>query len=812
VLPLEQLFIEVILMKRKHLVLIAALIFLSPGSGIPIQQPATFSNSLGMKMIRIEPGTFPMGTSTTRDLWYEQPVHEAAITQEFFISETEVTLEQYRRFKPDFEGTSTHRPYAAGLSWHDAAAFTEWLSRREGKPYRLPTEAEWEYVARAGSGDVQSQAKDQPEKQNTWGVKNMLAGAREWCLDWFGEYPAGKQTDPVGPESGSVKIVRGGSLDLDERNFLKIDFNRAQARLAMPPSFGHSAKPKIPNDSTEEERLARAEARAEDLPGHHAIGFRVVQGALPRTVFLPYEAPFVQQGVKQATEIVSVGPDMSRPYFRKRYLLPTPLENSPNEAIDALAMHPSFRRHCHSPGLEVLPNGDVLLVIYTSYREYEPGVSLIASRLRFGAEEWDMPSRFLEFVGVNNHAPLCWNDGGTLFVFWGNPKLAEGGFPFQWTSSRDNGATWEPIAFPVFPGKIGSHSRQPINTAFRDSIGTICLSSDGSGGESVLCASDDHGKTWRDTGGRSAGRHTSFALLKDGRILGMGGKNTQIDEFMPKAISKDGGRSYEVSKTPFSRQGTNQRPTLIRLKSGKLLFAGDFVYHNDGSQPRGINQLGCYVALSADEGETWQIKKLIGAQLHENTDRAETMRGPTLGYSVARQAPNGMIHLITTMNNPCLHFEFNEAWILDSQVGERPDNELMASKAKAVASVRKYEERYPGGRVRITYEGGIADDGRFLLHGTETWYYDNGQKQREAGYKLGRKVGSEIYRSREGVLLWSWEHGENGDSIWRQLWPGGQLKAESHWKNFMAEGGARLWDPAGRLLSEKMFHRGRLAQ
>ena len=190
------------------------------------------------------------------------------------------------------------------------------------------------------------------------------------------------------------------------------------------------------------------------------------------------------------------------------------------------------------------------------------------------------------------------------------------------------------------------------------------VGSDAVNAESVLWKSKDDGKTWSDPGGRTNGRHTAFAILKDGRLLGMGGKNSDIDGFMPKSISKDGGKTWQFSKTPFPALASNQRPTLVRLKSGRLFFAGD-AQDNAGKQPDGFTMpRGAYVALSDDEGETWKIKRLPGAEDHETPARAKRLGGPTLGYAVAAQAPNGVIHLITSMNAQALHFALNEAWML----------------------------------------------------------------------------------------------------------------------------------------------------
>jgi len=214
------------------------------------------------------------------------------------------------------------------------------------------------------------------------------------------------------------------------------------------------------------------------------------------------------------------------------------------------------------------------------------------------------------------------------------------------------------------------------------------------------------------------------------------------------------------------------------------------------------------VALSEDEGKTWHIKELTGAQRHENQKVSEAMKGSTIGYSAARQAQNGIIHLITTMNQPCLHFEMNEAWIMSEN--EKSDAELMKSYATSISNVRDYEEKYPSGKTRIKWSAGVADDGRGLLHGQEVWYYENAQKQREATYKLGQKILSETYWSEDGKKIWEWQYNEDGSSIWSQWRLNGKKKAESVWRDFKCHGPAIFWDKDGNIISQVEFFHGKI--
>lgn len=256
-------------------------------------------------------------------------------------------------------------------------------------------------------------------------------------------------------------------------------------------------------------------------------------------------------------------------------------------------------------------------------------------------------------------------------------------------------------------------------------------------------------------------------------------------------------------KSSFPGLAVNQRPSLIRLQSGRLFFAADFQKH-EGVRPPGATESGSFVALSDDEGQTWRIKKLPGAQEHESGSQFfKNLPGATtLGYSVTRQAPNGVIHLVTTMNRPCLHFEMNEAWILSDAPDPQGDAELMANTARDIRDVREYKEDYPNGKPKYIWHAGTGGDGRYLLNGTETWCFPDGQRQYQVQYALGRKTGLETLWRCDGSVQWEWDHSQDGVSRWTQWWENGTKKAESNWKAFQAIGIARTWNRAGELVSE----------
>ncbi len=197
------------------------------------------TNSLGMTFNLIPAGTFMMGSPSYepgRD--DDETQHQVTFTQAFYMQTTEVTQDQWVAVMGSnpsgFSGCSDCP--VEQVSWNDIQTFITNLNALGEGTYRLPTEAEWEYAARAGSttafanGDItytdctydpnldamgwycynssstQSVGQKDP---NDWGLYDMHGNVYEWCQDWYGAYPIVSVTDPTGPYSGSDRVIRG---------------------------------------------------------------------------------------------------------------------------------------------------------------------------------------------------------------------------------------------------------------------------------------------------------------------------------------------------------------------------------------------------------------------------------------------------------------------------------------------------------------------------------------------------------------------------------------------------------------------------
>ena len=198
----------------------------------PVRHVAPFTAE---DFVEIPAGTFMMGSDGYYESFdREKPVHEVTLTKPFLMMKTEVTQAQWYAVmgtRPS-RFTGDQLPVES-VSWNDVQEFIKKLNETCSGCYRLPTEAEWEYAARAGSstaysfgdneedlaqygwyGERWDEGSTHPvgEKQpNQWGLYDMHGNVWEWVADGYGDYEAVAVVDPVGREDGSSRVIRGGS-------------------------------------------------------------------------------------------------------------------------------------------------------------------------------------------------------------------------------------------------------------------------------------------------------------------------------------------------------------------------------------------------------------------------------------------------------------------------------------------------------------------------------------------------------------------------------------------------------------------------
>ena len=206
-------------------------------------------------MVRVEGGTFQMGSDDELAADDEQPVHAVTLSN-YRIAKFTVTRKQWRAIMRDWlqwngnYGTGDDLP-ATNLNMDDVQRFLETVNRLGALNFRLPTEAEWEYAARggkkshgtsySGSDNADAVAWHQGNgcnvlhpvgslQPNELGLYDMSGNVWEWCSDWYGTYSADAQTNPQGPNYGDRRVVRGGSFSYEAA------FSRVTQRNSIQPN------------------------------------------------------------------------------------------------------------------------------------------------------------------------------------------------------------------------------------------------------------------------------------------------------------------------------------------------------------------------------------------------------------------------------------------------------------------------------------------------------------------------------------------------------------------------------------------------
>ena len=621
-----------------------------------------FAQTPLIETVEIPAGSFIMGSLGQGENHDEAPRHEVIISRPFRMGITEVTNAQYEQFRPAHrelrgkKGVSLQDDEAVVyVSYQDALDFCSWLSDKEGKTYRLPTEAEWEYACRAGTLSNYYTGRTLPAsflkeqrvardfnpvslqvaqtEPNAFGLYDMHGNVEEWCLDWYGPYTAETKTDPVGAAEGEFRITRGGS------HHTPVSYLRSANRMAM-----------IPEDK------------------HAQTGFRVVQSDYP----LP-----------------QAGTDLSKPFFSE----PVPFVIAP---LAGSGM--PFYRHNHQPSVVVCDNGDLLAAWFSANEENGRGMVVLSSRMPKGTDSWQPASLFYKVPDRNMTGTSLFNDGkGKLYHF--NGVEASGDWQnlmMIMRTSTDNGLSWSASRI-IAPEHDKRH--QVISGTSQTPEGWIiqpCDAGPGSHDGAAIHISRDNGETWEDpwdgapmpdfkageSGSTIAGIHAGVVSLNDGRLLALGRGNSLQNKAgqlrMPMSISHDMGKSWQYEASEFPPVDGGQRLVLMRLNEGPLLLVA-FTDHPertpeadrgmdferaDGTTYKGY---GMYAALSYDEGKTWPVRRLLtdgkarlleGGAWTGNFVMNETEAEP-MGYLAGTQAPDGTIHLVSSR----MHYRFNLPWL-----------------------------------------------------------------------------------------------------------------------------------------------------
>jgi len=743
-----------------------------------------FTNSAGIALKPIPAGSFQMGQaerqksfknpwSAEKDTgadWDEAPVRVVKITHPFFIGVTEVTNAQYEQFDPHHrrpsKTDSADDDAVVNVNWDDANAFCQWLSRKEGKPYRLPTEAEWEYACRAGTTTFFNTGDTLPD-----GYHQLAPGVLEGFSQFFPASSAAltnkldvaaaaqnAASTPASPATSTLpayyRLVKKASLQVGRGpanawGLYGMHGNAAEWCLDWyaPYDPSQTTDPAGPVDgdfrvvrggaNSQLARLLRSANRLSMEPWARnvRIGFRVVQAEpVPPSIVTALEVPPAAVEPLPAPRNSKV--DMATPFF----VGPARYVNIPHGSEG-----PLFSAHNHDAAVTVFPNGDVFILDYTCDTEFGHELAVAATRLPVGASAFTPPVLFWQCADANNHAPGLFVDRiGTIFHFNGNRAMP--GSVFR--TSTDNGRTWS-RARPL------NDDIQPSESNIQTADGRILQTSDSIyDNAGTVTVSSDNGKTWTKLSDETtkpiykpgmagpciAGIHVGLIERKDGSLWALGRVDKQnaaafFNNRLPISVSTDGGKTWTYSISEFPNITSGQRLTLKRLKEGPLLicsFTDDLAYHEpDGTvtrgkkeserkglpfpQPDGTNKsgYGLFAALSFDDGATWPVRRLVtpvsaGGQAvqAQGTDGGlislDATHAELNGYLASCQGPDGRIHLISSRN----YYVFNMAWLTQGRFPGAPATEIPTFSVKLTANrylgAELLDRRKPTRRIRPT--------------------------------------------------------------------------------------------------------------
>ena len=603
--------------------------------------------------------------------WDEGPQHNVQVSS-FRIANRQVSMQEFANFMAGYrKRIESHRiewsddSPAVLVSWNEATAYCQWLSKQKQQIYRLPTEAEWELAAANADSLKLSEISD---------------GVQEWCHDWWSPYKSTEKSliDPRGPNSGTVRILRdGGGGSAEETKQSSENENVVGSPVVDYRVTDRSAT--VPDDR------------------RRNLGFRLVIGKA-------FDGETAEQGGLAGVPFENVSPkkkdwikNQATPYFVAGGKFIDP-------AKDQFAELPYWNRH-HVPSITYCDNGDLLATAFTAPFDNSDQMAILITRLRNGTVKWDQPARFFVAPDHNVTSATLFNAGNGVIHHYnglGNNQCED--FSMVKRISQDNGATWSapkivhrfPIgaATPENPfGKPRLWPHMDLKSYEIDGQRVLLLSTDvGAGNElgSAIFSSRDDGESWQEItrtgwnsdffpdGGKQAGWiagiHAPFEQLADGSLIAIGRSNN-IDGFAPLSSSNDFGKTWAYTASPFPPTLSTQRTMLMRLSEGPLLFVGftDSSVNAGNGTAKGLEfvdtsgkketGLGMFAAISLDEGKSWTRRKLIPIW------HTQHWKSRFYGYLSSVQTPDGMIHLVSSK----YYYRFNLAWLDEAMPPKKKD-------------------------------------------------------------------------------------------------------------------------------------------
>ena len=677
-------------------------------------------------LVNVPGGTFTMGYSKTplpSDLGGvfpngdadEQPYHQVTVGA-FRMGATEVTNAQYEQYDPAHKALRGKLGFSTGdndavvfVTYEDAVNYTLWLTRTTSTPFRLPTEAEWEYAARGNSSTardyfwtgnsvpptMQNNQKKTgiPDKglplgvarfaPNSYGLFDTIGNVEEWCADWHGPYSSSAQTDPKGAATGVFRVTRGGSHSTS-LYYLRTA-NRAGAlateknwyigfRVAADVTTSSSSSSAATQSST------AAELAQQDKVASSAHRFR--RGTKSEGIFAPGQSWPNWDSTPQ-------------PPIVRRYV------NIPSSGSYKLP----FNDHNHEPTVAACPNGDVIASWYSTNCG-EPGrcTGLVSARLSKGAtSQWPVASVQLDAPDRCQCCTAYYRDPATGKLYHFSAMSAAGTYDDIMVVLQESDDCGQTFTEPKIIWPDHGILHQIVVTVIKNAKNEVMIPCDHwgippytyEGDQSVVQHAPIESlydtSAWHVGGGRTnnwtntGSHHSSIVELRNGSYVAVG-RGHDIAGTMAFSISKDGGYSWAPHASSFPGIHSGQREVMIRLGSiDQPIMHCTF---SNGAIPMYVKDsaggkfpvTGLYCALSFDEGETFPARRTItdDLSLHGHSQEGFDGRNFTMnfntsepdGYMAATVGPtDGLIHLITSRN----HYAFNLAW-LNSTAPPPPKN------------------------------------------------------------------------------------------------------------------------------------------